>query len=390
MTEWALPTGRLVEFENLRHRLEHEGRWQEFAPFVRGGYWRNFKVKYPETNEMYARMQMVSRRLQDAAIATGTNGELRTGRLSDQSLVDQARTELYRGQCNCAYWHGAFGGAYLPHLRNAIYQHLIAADNLLDEAEGRGLAEGDRPWVELTSGDYNLDGRQEVRLASNRLHRAGGAGAGRADVRARRPLDLPQPARHAHPPRRGVSSQGPRGRIGRQRRRRQHPRPRRLQAARARPAAADTIATAQEPGRPFLSRSMRRSRRLRPAIITSSAISSAGSLKPSCVAARIECRCSWCATDTRAITHVRITKGVTLEAGDDTLADRLPARRTAAGRDAPFRRRVELCRLPAGADDRYFRDGDGQSARPTRHAARSRPTSTPWASPTAGWESTST
>ncbi|GAF68245.1 unnamed protein product, partial [marine sediment metagenome] len=73
------------------------------------------------------------------------------------------------GQCNCGYWHGAFGGAYLPHLRNAIYRHLIAADNLLDEAEGRGLAEGDRAWVELTSDDYNLDGRPEVRLASNRL-----------------------------------------------------------------------------------------------------------------------------------------------------------------------------------------------------------------------------
>ncbi len=179
MTEWALPASRLIEFEHLHHRLEHEGRWQEVAPFVRGGYWRNFKVKYPETNEMYARMQMVSRRLHEAASAhsngpNGSNGAGRTGRLSDQSvnahsLIDQARTELYRGQCNCGYWHGAFGGAYLPHLRNAVYQHLIAADNLLDAAEGRGLAEVDKPWVELTVEDYNFDGRPEVRLASNRL-----------------------------------------------------------------------------------------------------------------------------------------------------------------------------------------------------------------------------
>jgi alpha-amylase len=57
----------------------------------------------------------------------------------------------------------------LPHLRNAVYQHLIAADNLLDAAEGRGLAEGSQRWVELSSDDYNLDGRPEVRLASNRL-----------------------------------------------------------------------------------------------------------------------------------------------------------------------------------------------------------------------------
>jgi alpha-amylase len=94
-----------------------------------------------------------------------TNGDFS----SRQSLLDRARTELYRGQCNCAYWHGAFGGAYLPHLRNAVYQHLIAADNLLDAAEGRGLGEVDQRWVELTSDDYNLDGRPEVRLASNRL-----------------------------------------------------------------------------------------------------------------------------------------------------------------------------------------------------------------------------
>jgi alpha-amylase len=158
MTEWALPTARLNQYEELHHRLVAEGRWHEVAQFVRGGYWRNFKVKYPETNEMYCRMQMVSRRLEEI-VRSGARGE----------LIEQARTELYRGQCNCGYWHGAFGGAYLPHLRNAVFNHLIAADNLLDQHEGRGLNEGDTAWVDLSAGDYNLDGRQEVRLASNRL-----------------------------------------------------------------------------------------------------------------------------------------------------------------------------------------------------------------------------
>ncbi len=173
MTEWALPTERLKEFIHLKHRWEHEGRWHEIAPFVRGGYWRNFKVKYPETNEMYARMQMVSRRLHEVTTSASRhnprsngNGARHTG---DQSLLDQARAELYRGQCNCGYWHGAFGGAYLPHLRNAIYQHLISAENLLDASQHRGLADGDQPWVELTTDDYNLDARPEVRLATNRL-----------------------------------------------------------------------------------------------------------------------------------------------------------------------------------------------------------------------------
>jgi alpha-amylase len=173
MTEWALPVKRLNEFIHLKHQLEHENRWHEVAPFVRGGYWRNFKIKYPETNEMYARMQMVSRRLHEMT-SEGKNGQsratgARNGRPSDHSLIDQARLELYRGQCNCSYWHGAFGGAYLPHLRNAVFEHLINADNLLDAAEGRGLDEADLAWVELSSDDFNFDGRPEVRLASNRL-----------------------------------------------------------------------------------------------------------------------------------------------------------------------------------------------------------------------------
>lgn len=158
MTEWVLPVAKINEFEDLHHELEQSGQWDRIAPFVRGGYWRNFKVKYPETNTMYARMQMVSRRLQEA-LDGGAHGP----------LINQARLELYRGQCNCSYWHGAFGGAYLPHLRNAVYQHLIAADNLLDQAEGRGWQEGQATWIELEADDFNFDGRPEARLANNRL-----------------------------------------------------------------------------------------------------------------------------------------------------------------------------------------------------------------------------
>jgi alpha-amylase len=153
MTEWALPAEQLVEYERVRHEMEHDPHWSVLSRFVKGGYWRNFKVKYPESDEMYTRMLMVSQRLQ-AAQAAG----------HDPELVAEARSELYRGQCNCSYWHGAFGGIYLPHLRNAVYQHLIAADNLLDEA-------ADRPdtWVEATPADFNFDARQEVYLNNDKL-----------------------------------------------------------------------------------------------------------------------------------------------------------------------------------------------------------------------------
>lgn len=162
MTEWALPTESLSRFEEIRHRYEKEDRWAEVAPYMSGGYWRNFKTKYPETDEMYCRMQMVSRRLQEAETA----GYARI-------LIDDARRELYRGQCNCGYWHGAFGGVYLPHLRNAIYEHLIAADNLLETAERQRSESNelhcDASWVQATAEDYNLDLRQEVQLANDKL-----------------------------------------------------------------------------------------------------------------------------------------------------------------------------------------------------------------------------
>ncbi len=153
MTEWALPVERQLEYEQLKQELSQDERWPRVQPFVQGGFWRNFRVKYPEANEMYSRMMAVSRRCQQAR-EEGVSGP----------LFEQAVRELYRGQCNCSYWHGAFGGIYLPHLRHAVYQHLIAADTLLDQAIGKQGA-----WVEATVDDYNFDTQQEVRLATNRM-----------------------------------------------------------------------------------------------------------------------------------------------------------------------------------------------------------------------------
>ena len=89
-------------------------------------------MKYPEANEMYARMMMVSRR----SCADRAEKDAVTA-ASEPDAFEHARQALYRGQCNCPYWHGAFGGIYLPHLRNAIYNQLIASDNLIDQATGK-------------------------------------------------------------------------------------------------------------------------------------------------------------------------------------------------------------------------------------------------------------
>ena len=69
----------------------------------------------------------------------------------------EARLHLWRAQCNCPYWHGVFGGLYLPHLRSALYRELIAAEAYV--APGT-------PNVER--GDLDLDGYQDALLETPR------------------------------------------------------------------------------------------------------------------------------------------------------------------------------------------------------------------------------
>lgn len=153
MTEWVLDADAQQDLHRLTH-IEGDANWQRLLQFARGGFWRNFRVKYPESNEMYTRMLEISTRLAQAE---------QQGTHSPEQLR-QIRRHLYRGQCNCSYWHGAFGGLYLPHLRNAVYECFIEADNLLEQ-----LHRDTDSWVDVTTGDYNLDTQDEVRLSNQKM-----------------------------------------------------------------------------------------------------------------------------------------------------------------------------------------------------------------------------
>ena len=157
MTEWALNTPSQIEFQDLVKQQEHTESWNTVRRYMRGASWRNFLVKYAENNEMYCRMWEVSRRLEEIS-----NSDLEP---VDVAKFHEARTNLYRAQCNCPYWHGAFGGLYLPHLRNAIYKHLIMADTILDE-----ITHKEKQWVSVGTDDFNFDARKEVKLSGHRLN----------------------------------------------------------------------------------------------------------------------------------------------------------------------------------------------------------------------------
>lgn len=146
MMGWALPT----PMQHRLHAVEHElaadpERKARFGLFIRGGFWRNFLAKYEESNNLQKRMLRSSNHL---------------ARLKAQGLggLEEAERLLHESQCNCAYWHGVFGGLYLNHLRTAIYERCIAADIAMDALEEK--SGGVRVSVE----DFDGDGRDEVVL----------------------------------------------------------------------------------------------------------------------------------------------------------------------------------------------------------------------------------
>ena len=144
MGEWALPVEAGPALEEAREGLRALPEGHRLVPLLRGGFWRNFLVKYPEVNDLYWKMLRVSRSIHEATMRP----------LLDSRLAE-ARIQLWRGQANDAYWHGVFGGCYLPHLRRAAKQALISADRRLRE-----ITPG--PAIQWGSGDINGDGRVEV------------------------------------------------------------------------------------------------------------------------------------------------------------------------------------------------------------------------------------
>ena len=122
MNEWSLPAAAAAQYADLVLEQKHAGRYEARKAFVRGGIWKNFLSRYPESNWMHKRMLSLSERL--ASIPA-----------PEQSA--SMRGLLYASQANDAYWHGLFGGLYLPHLRRAIYSSLIRLEALLDRIAPR-------------------------------------------------------------------------------------------------------------------------------------------------------------------------------------------------------------------------------------------------------------
>lgn len=145
MGTWALPAEAALTLSSLRALFEVSGELGRFEPFLRGGHWRNFLVRYPEANHLHHRAAYVSHKVHAAPRAP-----------------EEAARHLWRAQTGAPYWHGQSGGIYLNFLRSAAYANLIRAEN---EIEPRKYA-----WLEIEHRDLDLDGVEEVIAESHTMN----------------------------------------------------------------------------------------------------------------------------------------------------------------------------------------------------------------------------
>src|SRR5688572_7513895 len=152
MGEWAVDAAASRRFTQARNALK-----DDLASLVVTPPWRNFFAKYPEANALHKRMLIVSEELARRSI------------LDSSIEVRQAQQNLWRAQGNDVYWHGVFGGIYLPHLRADAYGSLLKAERILAE---RRVAAGEQR-------DYDVDGLEEYLFRGNAgavfVHVHGGA-----------------------------------------------------------------------------------------------------------------------------------------------------------------------------------------------------------------------
>lgn len=145
MNEWTLPAEPANIYASLVRQAKTAGWYEGQKAFLRGGIWKNFFSRYPESNWMHKRMLSLSSRL--ALLREPTHDEI-------------MKRKLYEAQANDAYWHGLFGGLYLPHLQRAVFRALIELEAMLDACEMRAAR-----FVE----DTDLDGIEELYLQNGRI-----------------------------------------------------------------------------------------------------------------------------------------------------------------------------------------------------------------------------
>lgn len=105
MGEWSFSGEQSLALEALKQHLGDEYFKHTGIAFIKGGIWKNFFIKYHESNYLHKRMLYHS--------------------LRQKNLKESTKESLYKLQTNDVFWHGVFGGLYLPNLRDNAYRYLL-------------------------------------------------------------------------------------------------------------------------------------------------------------------------------------------------------------------------------------------------------------------------
>jgi 4-alpha-glucanotransferase len=140
MGEWSLKAKDAHALEKFKDEMGFDQYEHIGVKFLKGGIWKNFFVKYPESNRIHKRM-------------------LELSAMREKINLEAFDNALYKLQTNDALWHGVFGGLYLPNLRDTAYRYLIECEN---------LRYGDAP-IAIESYNNELDGFEKIKIITPSL-----------------------------------------------------------------------------------------------------------------------------------------------------------------------------------------------------------------------------
>ncbi|MFQ6125471.1 MAG: alpha-amylase/4-alpha-glucanotransferase domain-containing protein [Candidatus Heimdallarchaeota archaeon] len=167
MEVWALPTESRRRLETLLEDASMNrvystfldgskiARNKEVLQFSKGTFWRNFLVKYPESNTIHKRVMFGRKIVKQAEKLVGKT-----------QTINKAWKEIYKAECNDIYWHGLFAGVYYIFLRHAAFKHTITAQKI---AEQILKEQGTLKPVQLIKEDVEKDGNDEIVLQNDDL-----------------------------------------------------------------------------------------------------------------------------------------------------------------------------------------------------------------------------
>jgi len=136
MGEWSLEANDAINLQKLKDEMGEIRYENEGVKFLKGGIWKNFLVKYEESNRIHKRTLELS---------------------FAKEKVKKKKFDLavMKSQANDSLWHGVFGGLYLANLRDNVYKYIIQAENIR-----YGLK------TKICSDQNELDGYEKIKVVT--------------------------------------------------------------------------------------------------------------------------------------------------------------------------------------------------------------------------------